>query len=181
MDINQIIKQRRSTFPKEFTGEIIEKEVIEQLLENAHWAPSHRLTLAWTFRVYEGESKNKLFDFWRNTAIPTKHEKIDFNKKQTSHVIVVTVHDKEQNPLEEEIASTACAVQNIYLSLSQFPDVGGYWGSGNGIYEPHFHEFIHAEEDEFCMGYFLLGKVKNKRKEANRSDYKNNVIWEPSL
>ena len=38
MDINQIIKERRSTFPKEFNGEVIDDSVIEQLLENAQWA-----------------------------------------------------------------------------------------------------------------------------------------------
>ena len=177
MDINQIIKERRSIFPKEFTGEIIEDDVIETLLQNAHWAPSHRSTLAWRFRVYKGASKDKLFEFWRSNAIPTKYKKIDFNKEKTSHAIIISAVDTGKNPYEEELASTACAVQNIYLSLSQFPEVGGYWGTGNGIYQPHFETFTKMEENEFCMGYFLLGKVKNKRKESERINYKNNVIW----
>lgn len=149
MDINQIIKARRSIFPKEFTGETIDKEIIEQLLENAQWAPSHNSTYAWRFRVYSGESKEELFAFWRSHALPTKYEKIEFNREKTSHVLIITVMDMDVNPLEEEIASNASAVQNIYLSLSQYPDVGGYWGTGNGIYEPHFHEFIDSEENEY--------------------------------
>jgi nitroreductase len=177
MDINQIIKQRRSIFPKDFSGGIVNDEIVNQLLENAHWAPSHRSTFAWKFRVFKGESKDRLFDYWLSKALPTKYEKINFNRTQTSHVIIISALDKELNPIEEEMASTACAVQNMYLSLVQFPNVGGYWGSGNGIYEPHFADFVGMEENEFCMGYFMIGMVENKRTDANRPNYKDNVEW----
>lgn len=177
MDINQIIRQRRSIFPREYTGEIIEDNIIETLLENAHWAPSHGSTLAWRFRVFKEDSKDKLFDYWLSHSMPTKYKKINFNRIQTSHVIIISVIDKGINPIEEEMASTACAVQNIYLSLSQFPNVGGYWGTGNGIYKPHFAKFIGMDENEICMGYFMLGHVKEKRSSASRPSYAENVIW----
>jgi nitroreductase len=176
-DINQIIRERRSIFPKEFTGKKVDDDIIHQLLENAQWAPSHRSTFAWRFMVYTGDAKNKLFDYWLTHAKEEKIEKITLNKNRTSHVIILVVQDKKINPYQEEVSSVACAVQNIYLSLTQYPNVGGYWGSGNGTYTDEFAQFLKLSSTESCMGYFLIGDVENKRTAASRPPVENNVIW----
>lgn len=177
LDINQIIKERRSIFPKEYTGEEVEQEVVETLLENAHWAPSHRLTLAWRFMVFGSSSKKQLFDYWRSIAPAEKLKKLNFNESKVSHIIILIAQDKGANPLEEEKASVACAVQNMYLSLHQFPDVGGYWGSGNGTYTQEFANFLDLKSYEHCMGYFMLGKVAEKRTQAGRLPVEQNITW----
>ncbi|MDX1285865.1 MAG: nitroreductase family protein, partial [Draconibacterium sp.] len=60
MDISEIIKNRRATPPRLYAKKEISKEVIEQLLENANWAPNHKKTEPWRFKIYTGESKSKL-------------------------------------------------------------------------------------------------------------------------
>ncbi|HKL31936.1 MAG TPA: nitroreductase family protein, partial [Tangfeifania sp.] len=60
MSIDKIIKNRRATPPRFISGDNIEKEKIQRLLENANWAPNHKKTEPWRFIVFQGENKQKL-------------------------------------------------------------------------------------------------------------------------
>ena len=59
---SKIIQSRKSIFPKDFTGELIEKDVVMQLLENANYAPTHKLTQPWIFKIFSQKSKNLLLN-----------------------------------------------------------------------------------------------------------------------
>ena len=50
--ITNILRSRRSVFPKNFNGEHIDDEFIIQILENANYAPSHKLTQPWLFKIF---------------------------------------------------------------------------------------------------------------------------------
>ena len=58
--ISKIIKSRRTTYPRDFNGANIKKEVIEEILDNANQAPSHRMTQPWFFKIFTNERKNDL-------------------------------------------------------------------------------------------------------------------------
>ena len=58
--ITEIIKSRKSIYPHQFNGKIISKEVIIQLIENANYAPSHKMTQPWRFKIFLESAKNKL-------------------------------------------------------------------------------------------------------------------------
>ena len=86
--INDLIRNRRSVFPKMYNGKKVSKAIIEQVLENANWAPTHKLTEPWRFKVFRGKGLNKLSDELvkiYNQIIPTekqtdrKREKIKTN------------------------------------------------------------------------------------------------------
>lgn len=49
--VSELIAKRRSIFPRDFTGEAVPREVIEQMLEAANWAPTHKKTQPWRFVV----------------------------------------------------------------------------------------------------------------------------------
>lgn len=178
IDISQAIFERRSIFPKEFNGKLVPHEVVNDLLHHAQFAPSHKLTYPWFFRVFHAESKNNLFDFWINSQqSEEKKIKLAANRDLVSHVIIITVNLNEINPDKEEICATAAAVQNIHLALGNYPHYGGYWGSGNGIYTENFHQFINTKDNEKCLGYFMLGCVDKKRLLANRQPSALNAEW----
>lgn len=46
------ILKRRSVFPKQYTGERVDKGVIDKMLEAARWAPTHNLTEPWKFVIF---------------------------------------------------------------------------------------------------------------------------------
>ena len=49
--LSEIIKNRRSIFPESYTQEEIPTNIIEQILESANYAPTHKLTQPWRFTV----------------------------------------------------------------------------------------------------------------------------------
>ena len=65
MDIHSLIHRRRSIFPKFYVpGKPVERALLEQLLENANWAPTHKLTEPWRFQVFHSaESRHALGDY----------------------------------------------------------------------------------------------------------------------
>ena len=60
MNANEIISNRRSIFPKLFSGDNIEDSKVLKLLNAANQAPNHRNTEPWRFIVFSKESKSSL-------------------------------------------------------------------------------------------------------------------------
>ena len=59
-----MIRNRRSVFPKQFeAGQQIPAEIIQQIIENATWAPTHGMTEPWHFTVFTGAGLQKLAVF----------------------------------------------------------------------------------------------------------------------
>lgn len=188
MNVLESIKTRRSHFTKEFTGEAIEKEKVTLLLEMAHWAPSHLLTLPWRFKVYNGKGLNticqKMAEVYTQETKeekfkPEKLDKILSYPEKISDIIAIIMKRDEHKrvPELEEICAVACAVQNIYLTLTTFEDIGGYWTTGNGTYSAEMKSFLGLNTDDVLMGFFMLGKLKAKRTFANRESFEEHIDW----
>ena len=58
--IFDIIKKRRSIFPVQYSDTPIATADIEKVLEAAKWAPNHKKTEPWRFKVIQGEAKTRL-------------------------------------------------------------------------------------------------------------------------
>jgi len=184
-DINEIIQNRRSHFPKEFTGEVLPDSIIEQCLENANWAPSHKLTFPWRFVVLKGESVSSFYDLAKTDYLentdsinPLKLDKIEMMSAKTSHMIGIICVKSDLVPEWEELASCAMAVQNMYLSLSQFKNAGGYWSTGLRADKEAMREFYDCKDNEIHMGNFIMGYVEVKREVAGRELIGKYVTWE---
>ena len=78
-------------------------------------------------------------------------------------------------PEWEEIAATAMAVQNIWLTCAS-NDIGCYWSSPS--YIDKINGFLKLNSNERCLGFFYMGHYKhgllNKTK---RMDIKEKVEW----
>ena len=59
----ELIKKRRSVFPAQYTNQPINKWEIEKILESANWAPTHKKTEPWRFKVFLQDSKKELGQF----------------------------------------------------------------------------------------------------------------------
>lgn len=186
MNINEYIRNRRSHFVKEFTGEKLPDEVVHQMIENAHWAPSHKLTLPWQFAVYTGESLVSLCTLMEElyrTKTPSEKFNADKLKKiqdypaKISHIISIGMKRHEIIPEWEEIASIGAAVQNMYLTLSNDEHACGYWTSGNGTGTDEVKKFTGLDSEDRHLGYFFLGHIEEKRTEAMRETSQNHFTW----
>jgi len=160
------IRARQSIYPVSFTGELIPDKLIWELLENANAAPSHRNTEPWRFHVIPKFRLDSFADFYqaayKQNVSPEKfnerkYKKIRKKTKQASHLIIVCMQrDQEESiPEWEELAATACAVQNIYLSLGPL-GIAGYWSSPQVVIE-NIDQFVTLGEGEKSLGIFYLG------------------------
>ncbi|MCH2082283.1 MAG: nitroreductase [Saprospiraceae bacterium] len=188
MDIrafNQLIKSRRSIFPQTYTDQPIAQDIIEQILENANWAPNHKKTEPWRFKVFRGAALERLSDYlgeWymANTAEEKFSEKkLEKTKKkpmQSACVIAICMQrdPKESLPEWEEIAAVACAVQNMWLSCTAY-NIGCYWSSPRSIIEAK--DFLELGEGEQCFGLFYMGYHKMPLIEIQRGDINDKVSW----
>ena len=183
--LNQLIKNRRSIFPQTYTDQPIPQDIIEQILENANWAPNHKKTEPWRFKVFQGAALERLSNYlgeWYVANTPEEkfsEKKLEKTKKkpmQSACVIAICMQrdPKESLPEWEEIAAVACAVQNMWLSCTAY-NIGCYWSSPRSIIEAR--EFLELGEKEQCFGLFYMGYHNMPLIESQRGDIKEKVSW----
>jgi len=186
-ELLELIKQRRSIFPKYFDGGIVPKKRIDQMLEAANWAPTHRFTEPWRFVVFEGEGLKKLAEFqaerYKLTSTvekfnPYKYDKLKTKPLLCSHMIAVCMKRDEQRsvPEIEEISAVACAVQNMLLVASSL-GIGCYWGTGGVTYDPEAKEFFGIGPDDKLMGFLNVGSTKKALGKGKRGSIQQKVSW----
>lgn len=181
--IFDLIKNRRSVFPAQYIDKSIVKSDIERILQAANWAPTHKKTEPWRFRVLQGASKERLGQF-----LAAKYEKVEARPKQmkvkkllenptkAGAVIAICM---QRDPLEslpewEEIAATAMAVQNMWLCCTEM-GIGAYWSSPGLI--KYMDEFFEFKEGERCLGFFYMGYYDGELPEVTRKPIEDKVVW----
>jgi len=161
--ISDLVKRRRAVFPVQYNQHPISKEQILQVLEAANWAPTHKRTEPWRFKVLQGESLLKLGEFLAEKYKETtqtfsefQYNKLKENPSKASCIIAICMQrdPKESVPEWEEVAATAMAVQNMWLVCTEM-NIGAYWSSPGLI--KHMHEFFEFALGESCLGFFYMG------------------------
>lgn len=163
-----VVADRRSIFPKDYTGELVADETVQWILENSLNAPSHRMIYPWRYRVISGDKKaafaKLLPAIYREIAADNVREakanKLTNNVEMSSHVILISMYRKpgEKLPIWEDHAAIGASVQNIYLSVAA-AGIGGYWSSPEDLISRVGEEF-NIGENETCLGMFFLGVPK---------------------
>jgi nitroreductase len=182
--LTEIIKRRRSVFPISYTEQEVPVEVINQLLENANYAPTHKLTQPWRFIVFRGEGKRKLGlelakRYQQLTPatlfLQKKYDSITAKVNQASCVIALNAQlHPGKIPEWEEVAALACAVQNMALTAEAL-NVGAYWSSPDLIYG--LNDYLELSENEKCFGLFYMGYHQAQPTEASRTPIAAKVKW----
>jgi len=181
--ILDIIKKRRSVFPVQYNGTPIAQEDIEKVLEAANWAPNHKCTEPWRFKVIQGDAKGRLGDF-----LAKKYEELDpkpktmtvkklkENPRMAGAIITICMQrdPKESLPEWEEVAAVAMAVQNMWLQCTEM-GIGSYWSSPGLI--KHMGEFLSLAEGEKCLGFFYMGNFDGELGEGKREPIEMKTKW----
>jgi nitroreductase len=186
-EINHLMKNRRSVFPDQFeAGKHIPDGTVEQILENARWAPNHGQTEPWHFVVFTGDGLKTLANFQSQLYKETAGEKfkeasylkLQRNPLLASHVIALCMKrdPAKKHPEIEEIAAVACAVENIYLSVTAF-GLGGYWTTGGVTYNEKAKPFFSLGEDDRLLGFFYLGYVAVPSPAGKRKPLEQKMVW----
>ena len=185
--INAVIKNRRSIYPKDHEkGKIIPDRIIRQILENANRAPNHKQTEPWRFSVYTGDGLKYFAEM--QAAIYKKYSGSSYNEGRykklleypllSSHVISIGMKRNEKNilPEIEEIEAVACAVQNMFLTVTAY-GLGSYWTTAGITYFKEAKEYFGLSENDRLLGFFYIGIVSKSLPLSKRTPVATKVQW----
>jgi nitroreductase len=175
--ILNLMRQRRSVFPKDYSGALPPRASIEAMLEAANWAPTHGKTEPWRFVVMNGEGLKTWSalvhkrmearlgagsEAFRKYAEKTKRKAKD--KAKVGYLIAICMKRKalpdKEMPEWEEIAAVSCAVQNMHL-LATAMGIAAYWSSGGPLDDREVLSFLNldAAAGDRCLGLFHVGEA----------------------
>ena len=181
----ETIRNRLSIFPPSFTDLPVSRQDIERMLEAANYAPTHKLTQPWRFIVLTGEARNNLAkcllsDYEKKTPshlqLEKKRKKLMVNPIRASAIIAICMErDPERRiPEWEELAATACAVENLWLAATAM-GIGGYWSTPSST--DALEDFFQLSEGQSCLGLFYLGHYQQTPLPVNRGSWEQKVQW----
>ncbi|MCC6839407.1 MAG: nitroreductase [Flavobacteriales bacterium] len=166
-EISAIIRDRRTVQPKDFSPRQVAREVIDQVLGNAIWAPTHGMTQPWRFTVYTGAARERLSRFlgeeYKRTTVPERflQRKYDNHVQRPLQSTVVVALGMARDPqgkipLHEEQYAVACAVQNMHLTCAAY-GLGAFWSTGAVITGEAMVRFLGMGAEDRCLGLFYMG------------------------
>jgi len=185
--INAVIKNRRSIYPKDYEkGKIIPDGIIWQILENANRAPNHKQTEPWRFTVFSGDGLKYFAEV--QAAIYKKYSGSLYNEGRhkklleypllASHVLSIGMKRNEKNilPEIEEIEAVACAVQNMFLTVTAY-GLGSYWTTAGITYFKEAKRYFGLSEIDRLLGFFYIGYVSKSLPPSKRNSIETKVQW----
>jgi nitroreductase len=186
--ISTVIKSRRSTGWAKMNGQTIPNETINQLLELAHWAPTHGRTEPWRFFVYGGEAKTKFGKdhaqlYWDNTAEDKRQEatmqKLEHNVDKASHLIIAVMERgaNDKIPQIEEIAAASAAVQNMLLGATAL-GIASFWTTGGMTHKEALKQHLGLKNEDIVLGLIFLGYTDEPAKDGVRNSMpETRISW----
>lgn len=188
-ETNKLLRNRRSIYPAMYSHVSVDDAIIKEMLENANWAPTHKLTEPWRFVVFKNEGLKKLATFqselYKELSTKagnfdaSKFEKLATKPLMASHIIAIGMKrdPKAYVPEIEEISSVACAVQNMYLTATAH-GIGCYWGSGGITYKEEAKSFFGLGAEDKLLGFLYVGNLKTDKWPAGkRGPIEEKVSW----
>jgi nitroreductase len=166
--IFKAIKNRKSIFPASYTQQEIKQEDLYSILDSARWAPTHKKTEPWRYKVIRGTALEELGVFMESQfqestgkASTIKIRKLAEKMSQASVVILIFMHrdEKESIPEWEEIAAVSMSVQNMWIAASEL-GYGAYWSSPKSFADLSKFDRIHCDANDRFLGFLYLGTME---------------------
>lgn len=182
----EVIRARRS-LAAGYLDKPVEREKLEQILEAAHWAPSHGRTEPWRWVVFEGEARRRLGEAFAE-SYARSFSGPDFRperyKAQLERVweapvwIGLGLEPSGRFPEWEEVAAVACAVQNAWLAATAL-GLAGFWTSGRPVVHEHTARVCGLTPPARLLGFLYLGYPAGPLPQGVRGDWQRKVVWNP--
>ncbi len=190
LPVSKIIRNRRTVKPAVMDPQLeVPRDLIEELFENANWAPTHGFTEPWRFKVFTGDARQQLASQLQQLYCEhtpegqfrqDKLDKLGRNPLLAPVVIAICMRrgDNPKIPVIEEVESVACAVQNMHLTAAA-AGLGAFWSSPQVLDTGGMRSFLGLREEDCCLGLFYLGWLKEGERwpESSRHPVAEKVEW----
>jgi nitroreductase len=163
-NLEHLIKERRTV--NQFKPEKVDDALVMKALELSLWAPNHKLTFPWEYRVVTGEKRRLLTELAvelkkaKNGGVfsEVKADAVRKNLAAASHWVSLGVH-RSENPstFQEDQLTLACSVQIASMYLWD-QGVGSKWSTGGYTLHPKTYEILGVDPQKtHLMGMLLIG------------------------
>lgn len=186
-EITAVIRDRRTIYPEQFSPRIVQRDMVQHILTNATWAPTHGKTQPWRFVIFSGEGRKKLAaiteELYHSQTpeadfSPAKLSKI-MGKIEKASVTVVMVMERTPDtkiPELEEIEAVACAAQNAMLTATAY-GLGAFWSSPKFIYTEAAPEAFGFKKADKVLGFLYLGYPADDWPKSHRKPLEYVSTW----
>ena len=147
MDVVDAIRSRRTH--KQFGPEPVSEAIVRDLLDLARFAPNHKLTQPWRFRLLGEETRRRL-----DLAVGEK-EAMKLGRAPTLILATALLSGDPQTD-EEDLHATACAVYAVLLGATG-RGLASYWRTPAALEEPAVRELLELAVNERVVGLIHLG------------------------
>jgi nitroreductase len=148
MDVATAIRTRRTH--KQYGAEPVDRELLAELLDLARFAPNHKLTQPWRFRVLGPQALARLKEAGgeQETA-----------KLERAPTLVLATAVLAGDPLqdEEDLLATGCAVYAVLLG-AHARGLASYWRTPGVLRTPRGRAAVGLPDDEHVVSLIHLGR-----------------------
>lgn len=187
MELMEALRTRRSI------GRVLDKEVPKELIENiieaATWAPNHFKTEPWRFFVLTGDGRKRLGETLariaeRDMDDPTTDEnqaKLERarNNPFRAPVVIVAAVEPSDDPrviLKEEYAAVNAGLQNMLLAAHSL-GLGAVWRTGKPCYDQEMSQSFGLSDKGEVVGFIYIGYPDLEPPARNRKSIDEVTTW----
>jgi nitroreductase len=161
MEVEDAIRSRRTH--KAFAPEPVPRELLDELLELARWAPNHHLTNPWRFRVLGPRALAEL----KRAAGPEAASKLD---RAPTLVVATAVRADDPAQDEEDLCATACATYAVLLA-AHGRGLAGYWRTPGVLRAEEGRKALGIPASERFVALIHLGWPRQEKAPPERTPH----------
>ena len=195
------IRNRHSTFPRNFSDRLVPRSAVELILKAAKWAPFHGPVPPWRFCVlgrksivslqeltlkyYDENWQQHFSDEAAYLKFRTRTENEITGRWAPCSFMIAIIMQRQAGPKTmprwEELSATACAVQNMHIQACANSALASYWSSWHEGFRTSslMKQYLEMGKDDECLGFFIVASAKQKAAlHTRRRDGRYlNVTW----
>ena len=169
MELEEAIRGRRTH--KAYASEPLDRATLDELFELARWAPNHRLTNPWRFRVVGAQTLERLKEA---SADPVAAAKLD----RAPTLVVVSATQTQDDPVdnEEDLLATAAAAYAVLLA-AHARGLAGYWRTPGVLRTDEGRAAVQLPDGERVIGLLHLGHPRQVPRVPERASLQDVMTY----
>ena len=160
MELEQAIRTRRTH--KDYAPQPVDRETLDELFELARWAPNHKLTNPWRFRVLGPHALERLKEASGDLIAAAK-----LNRAPT--LVLVSATQSGDPVMDEEDVLAAATAAYLVLLAAHGRGLAGYWRTPGVLRAPAGRAALGIPDDEHVLGLLHLGHPRQEPRVPERA------------
>ena len=168
MELEEAIRTRRTH--KAYAPQPLDRETLDELFELARWAPNHKLTNPWRFRVVGPAALARLK---AAADDPIAAAKLD----RAPTLVAVSATQSGDPVMDEEDMLAAGAAAYVVLLAAHGRGLAGYWRTPGVLRTPAGRAVLGLADDERVLGLLHLGHPRQEPRVPERAPVQDVAIY----